>query len=63
MQDVKLRSSTEACIRLRISRSTLTQWIGKGWIVPAEQLGNLAYVFTDDEIERAAREQGRELAS
>jgi predicted site-specific integrase-resolvase len=63
MQDVKLRSSTEACLRLGISRSTLTQWLGKQWIVAAEQLGNGAYVFTDAEIERAAREQNRELAS
>jgi predicted site-specific integrase-resolvase len=55
--------STEACQRLRISRSTLTQWIEKRWIVPEEQLGNGAYVFTRAEVERAAAVQGKAAAS
>jgi predicted site-specific integrase-resolvase len=60
----RLFGSTETCRMLGISRSTLTQWIEKEWIVPADQLVERgAYVFTYGEIQRAAKEQARELAS
>jgi predicted DNA-binding transcriptional regulator AlpA len=59
----RLMGSTEACERLGIKRSTLTQWIGKRWIVPEEQLASGAYVFTRSEVERAAAVQGRAAAS
>lgn len=53
----RLLGSTEACERLGISRSTLTQWLDKEWIKPAEQLSGGAYVFRESEIDRAGRER------
>jgi len=55
MTDGRLIGSTEACKTLGIARSTLSQWLEKGWITPAEQLGSGAYVFTAAEVERVAK--------
>jgi excisionase family DNA binding protein len=63
MTEATLLGSTEACERLGISRSTLTQWIDKRWIIPEEQLASGAYVFTRAEVERAATVQGKARAS
>ena len=57
MTEPQLLGSTEACDRLGISRSTLTQWMDKSWIVAAEQLAGGAYVFTAAEVERAKAER------
>ena len=46
-------SSTDACRELGIARSTLTQWLDKGWIVPADRTGAGAYIFTTGEVRRA----------
>lgn len=51
-----LLGSTEACERLGIARSTLTQWMEKRWIVPAQRLGGGAYLFTIAEVDRAGAE-------
>lgn len=59
----KLVASSEACGRLGISRSALGQWMDKGWIVPAQQLGNGAYLFTDAEVNRARSAQLARVAS
>jgi predicted site-specific integrase-resolvase len=63
MTEPQLLGSTETCERLGISRSTLTQWMDKGWIVPAEQLAGGAYVFTGTEVERAKAERATQAAA
>lgn len=51
-----LLGAQEAATAIGIERSTVTRWIEKGWLVPAQRLGgpNGALVFTRAEIERAA---------
>jgi len=57
MTEQRLKTSTQACQILDIKRSTLQQWIDKRWIMPFDQLASGAYLFTDQEIERAGRER------
>jgi|HubBroStandDraft_6_1064221.scaffolds.fasta_scaffold00861_26 excisionase family DNA binding protein len=45
--------ASTACERLGIKRSTLQQWLDKGWIEGA-QLSSGAWIFTDDQLEQAA---------
>ena len=52
-----LIDSTETCGRLGIARSTLTQWMDKGWITSAQRLSGGAYLFTATEVERAKGER------
>lgn len=59
----RLLPSSEACETLGISRSALGQWMDKGWIVPAQQMGNGAYVFTATEVARAKADQSARAAS
>jgi predicted site-specific integrase-resolvase len=63
MTEPQLFGSTEACDRLGISRSALTQWMAKGWIVPVEpEPVGASYVFTATEVERAGAAHPREQA-
>lgn len=51
-----LLGAQEAATAIGIERSTVTRWIDKGWLIPAQRIGgpNGALVFTRDEIERVA---------
>ena len=52
---VNLLSSREACERLAIDRSTLTRWVQSGRITA---LRAQPYVFTEAEVEQAAKKSG-----
>jgi len=45
--------ASTACERLGIKRSTLQQWLDKGWI-EGVQLSSGAWVFYDDQLDEAA---------
>lgn len=51
----ELLTSAEACERLGIDRSTLSRWVEKGRLAPAQKLPGLrgAFLFTVEEINRA----------
>ena len=53
----RLYGATDACEHLGISRSTLTQWIAKGWIKPQPDRPGRAYLFTGAELARADAER------
>jgi excisionase family DNA binding protein len=59
MTQAPLMGSAEACEILRIDRSTLTRWVAKGRISPAQKLPGESgvYLFDPDEVDRVAAEQ------
>lgn len=50
--------SAEACEVLGIDRSTLTRWVARRWITPAQKMPGAsgAYLFEPAEVERVAAE-------
>jgi predicted site-specific integrase-resolvase len=61
----QLMGSAEACGILGIDRSTLTRWVAKGIITPAQKLPGETgvYLFQPAEVRRVAAEQDGARAS